>query len=415
MYTNRCLIHERGNLKMGSKKKNKANPVKEAEVIQMPSAPVESTTKSKINWHTVFEGFMGAAILAGLVGGINMYRQLGVIEADISTIKEDITGIKGDVSALKSDVSTLKSDVSALQIAVADLQVAVFGTNTLNLTSAAVKNLAITWDKNDACMVSSPKWGSTDIIATDSDTGEEYTAGQLIDKPLLLSYIEDGQEVYFLGQFNENNHWDGECTINVYKNDQLVLITQAIYDDGEMQSYEQVLPYTNQGEKAVWSISKRQCVGGVNAGESWSYLREKEYTKPFGLNDVTTEDILSVEKFEKYTELQLEGYYYGNTSEGTFNDESGEAYVVKYFADGTVRMLYKGFIKDGKFEDSTDNAWYIVKGEDTDYMYYKGIFKNGKPQNDAESVFKNPVSLDEINEIIDGLKFNCKLNWNTIK
>ena len=33
--------------------------------------------------------------------------------------------------------------------------------------------------------------------------------------------------------------------------------------------------------------------------------------------------------------------------------------------------------KKGKFEDSAEKAWYIVKGSNIDYMYYKGVFKAG--------------------------------------
>lgn len=51
-------------------------------------------------------------------------------------------------------------------------------------------------------------------------------------------------------------------------------------------------------------------------------------------------------------------------------------------------MLYYGNIKDGDLHDTTDDACYIVKEENTDYMYYKGHFENGKAKDNEELVYK---------------------------
>ena len=47
---------------------------------------------------------------------------------------------------------------------------------------------------------------------------------------------------------------------------------------------------------------------------------------------------------------------------------------------GNVRALYVGKFKNGEFEDEINEAWYIVKNENTKYMNCKGQFKEGHPQ-----------------------------------
>ena len=74
-------------------------------------------------------------------------------------------------------------------------------------------------------------------------------------------------------------------------------------------------------------------------------------------------------------------------------------------------MLYYGNIKDGDLHDTTDDACYIVKEEDTDYMYYKGHFENGKAKDNEGSVFENNLTQERIKDILVERIFNCKLLW----
>lgn len=55
---------------------------------------------------------------------------------------------------------------------------------------------------------------STDVYAVDSITNLTYTAEELTDQKILLSYKSDDQEVFFYGQFNDENQWDGNCIIS---------------------------------------------------------------------------------------------------------------------------------------------------------------------------------------------------------
>lgn len=106
------------------------------------------------------------------------------------------------------------------------------------------------------------------------------------------------------------------------------------------------------------------------------------------------------------------GYYSGRTSDGYYNDDTGDAYIIKYFPDGMVKTLYVGKFVDGMFNDRTDNAWYITKEIKTDYMYYKGYFEDGEALGNATSYFEGPsLSIDRINEILKENNFKKELNW----
>ena len=58
---------------------------------------------------------------------------------------------------------------------------------------------------------------SASVVAY-NDHGAEYTANQLSDIKLLLPYHEGKQNVFFYGQFDEENRWDGDCLVNIYEN-----------------------------------------------------------------------------------------------------------------------------------------------------------------------------------------------------
>ena len=74
--------------------------------------------------------------------------------------------------------------------------------------------------------------------------------------------------------------------------------------------------------------------------------------------------------------------------------------------------MYRGYFKNGKFEDFTGNAWYIVKDINTDYMYYKGFFENNTAKYKDDKHFKNHLKKDDIERIIKGYNFSCELKWD---
>ena len=171
----------------------------------------------------------------------------------------------------------------------------------------------------------------------------------------------------------------------------------ATYKDGVLMNYEQILA---DHEKNRWTISKRVANGDVNTGETWTNIKENDYVKLFDMDIVVSDDVMSVEYFKNHLTTPMEGYYNGETSNGLYNDVTGNAYLIKYFENGLTKTIYQGNFVDGQFNDETGNAWYIVKEEDTDYMYYKGDFVNGNPNDVKKGTFENPIDLQRIGEIL---------------
>lgn len=336
----------------------------------------------------------------------------------VTFILYSFAGIK-EILLLPREFKDLKAQVESLQNENKD-PLNVPNADTININNYYGKELRFTNEAKIeivqespeyACLLTRPMWQSNDIIAEDVETGEKYTAEQLVNERILLPYMINNQENYFYGQFNENNQWDGNCIINTYSNDKLVLIMEAEYDNGVLVSYKQVMQGMSKAGK-VWSIADRVHHETYNSGETWNYMYE-ECLKEFGFEDVSEEDILSVDDFEldiKRTSL-LEGYYYGNTSEGFYNDKTDTAYIIKFSDDGYIRTLYKGRFKNGNFDDNTGNAWEIVFDSSNSinrYFYYEGKFENGTRENNKELDY---ISQEEIDKIISGITFNCELKW----
>lgn len=275
---------------------------------------------------------------------------------------------------------------------------------------------------------------SETVIAVNQITGTEYKLSQVADQRILLPYTSGGQEVYFYGQISENGNWDERCILNAYRDNKLELITEAIYDDGKLLSCKQIFYYdfTADGKtQTVWAYSDRVHEEGFSSGATWLYVKKDadNQTKMFGLDDVEVADIITADDFRDKISGQKIAYYHGNTADGYFNDDTGDAYVIHYFPDGTVRYFGTGKFTHGDFTDSTGNAWYIVRedGEDgkkpTDYMCYKGKMKNGMLSNSSNiKRFSTPLDSNDIQEISDIWKENRtslyignSLSWDNIQ
>lgn len=270
------------------------------------------------------------------------------------------------------------------------------------------------------------------VVAVNKKTGIEYKLSQVADKRILLPYTSGGQEVFFYGQISENGNWDERCILNAYRDDKLELITEAIYDDGELLSCKQIFYYdfTANGEtQTVWAYSDRVHEEGFNSGETWLYLKGNQEPKDFGLDDVEVNDIITADNFRNEISDQKIAYYHGNTSDGYFNDDTGDAYIIHYFTDGIIRYLGTGIFTNGDFTDPTGNAWYIVREngengkEPTDYMCYKGKMTNGMLSDSSKPiVFHTPLSSADVQEILTVWKENrtslcigVSLSWDNVQ
>lgn len=334
-----------------------------------------------------------------------MHGNVSKLEQQVSDLADNVGKTQESVDKVRDDITSVKETNSSLMAKVEALE-----GNFSEVFTISIK-------QNDLPIVESsyelenPTWDAEDIIASDLVSGEEYSAGFLAGKKLLVPYTNNGQEVVFFGQYNENYHWDKDCIINVYANDELILIMDAEYDDGELVTYQQVLAETLQTRQNVWVVTEREHRADLNYGETWNYDRTEDYAKQFELDQVQMQDVVSAEDFIAEIDTPVDSYYRGNTSNGIYNDNTGEAYLVRYNEDGTVKVLYKGCFTDGKFDDNTGEAWELVFDSSNGinkYFYYKGIFRKG---NRANSKKIDYVTREQIEQITEGMEFSCDMEW----
>lgn len=321
-----------------------------------------------------------------------------------SSLREEIHQVSQDMDSFSDDMSSVKEIITALSVKVFDYRPTVFFASAITST----------YDGVDAPYSSeSPQISAMSyVVYSASNPEREYTAAEVAEQPLLLPYTENGNEVYFYGQLDSAGNWDGRCIVNIYDGNVLQLITDAMYDGGTLLSCKQAFPDTVTSGEDVWVISERKVEDGFSTGETYRYFRSDDYAKSFSLDNVEPDDILNVDEFSAQITSTLEGYYCGEISDGQYNDDSGDAYFVKFFEDGTVRTLYVGNFKDGQFNDQTGNAWMVGKLEiGASYSFYQGPFKNSVSSKDPH-YWEEPISTDRIQEILKEFGFTSAVNLN---
>lgn len=324
---------------------------------------------------------------------------------------DDISELKSNVSEMESNVSEMYKDIYYEDGKIQKKLQNIYDVLDIKSIETSKDMLAYineaTIEPNDTNLITS-SFESDICIGTDS-YGNTYIAEDLIDQTILLTYKEDDKEIYFLGQYNENYNWDGYCVTNSYYLDgSLFGICESNFENGKRLDYKSF--YLDENE---WIYTNRTCSEKENVGISKTYTFNYDKIKNFTSTNVRIIDIIYVDKFIEIMQPTINTYYCGNTSNSLYNDNTGEAYYVSYFDDGTVKTLYQGNFKDGKFNDDTGNAWYIVKDVDTEYMYFKGSFKDNSPVGQTDDNTENPIDLSRINEIIQGKHFDCELKWAT--
>lgn len=247
-------------------------------------------------------------------------------------------------------------------------------------------------------------------IGTDSD-GKAYIAKDLIGQTILLTFDQGNKEVYFLGQYNNKYHWDGYCVTNTYDAVGLLDgVCESNFDDGTRLDYESFYRSDNQEE---WIYTDRDCKKDVNEGISTKYKLDYSKQKNFTITNARVSDIIYIEDMKNCENKQILSYYDGITSDGVYNDNTGNAYLVRYNNEGFVNVFYQGCFKNGYFDDT--NALEIVLDESVGinkYFVYQGKFSNGKRLSDEGIKY---VTQEEINTILKDNECPDDLKWYSEK
>lgn len=341
---------------------------------------------------------ISSLIVAIIVAGISSYTTIKVNEEKIKNIDKTVENINDSINTLTQSLN--ESDkILAAHSAMLEYLSHPSQTSGVGLKKVQFNNNIFSFTNNED-ILSAPKFNNNYAVV-DLETNQNYTISQLRNVSIITYYIENGNEIYFYGQYNENDCWNGLCILNVYKNNELVTIFEGIYNNGDLCSYKRVSCDNAEG----WEVADRVDFNTYTTGEMRSYKKTKSYAQKISSDNLDTSLILTTDSFMEDLNERLLTYYSGKISDGSYNDDTGNAFWIKYFEDSeikgieginAIKTLYKGKFADGYFYDNTNESWYIAREIDTKYMYYKGSFSNKTADNKNRSEFINPAEKDYI-------------------
>lgn len=365
------------------------------------------------NWKAILScvvSFMAFLIVASFTVGreyAKITTQVDTFDGKIESLAKDIATIKEQNAVFNERLDSFNSDIKDIQNDLSILSGRDPRLSRLSMSDTYKASVIRCVGTLDSFVLTNASLQYSSVVAYDSDNNP-LTVEDVAQKKLLLPYREDGKECFFYGQLDKDGNWDGECSINIYEGQKLTLVTEAVYDSGNLLTFQQAFP--SHGDKgALWFFSNRKMEDGFSSGETWDFSYSHDFVQEFSYDSVKPEDLLTIEDLWSKAEENgyLEGYYNGRTSGGRFNDTSGEAYMIKYFEDGTVRTLYSGMFKKGVFEDKTCNAWMIGRNDTASkYSYYHdNTFTNGVsdiPPGSPKAKFYWELDIDQerINELL---------------
>ena len=373
-------------------------------------------------------GFIKKNIIPGVlllaIGGfcgfcLNTTKSIAVLETKLEAVDSSIDKNRDESQAnyqkLDSSIGDINSRIIDIGERLATLEGRITPVKNMKADPGFAQSLII--DPSSLAFLDDDSVVLTQPIAYSQEEGRVVLADELIDQRTIYTYNDGKDQVVFCGQYDEEGRWNGNCIINVYdKESRLIRILDGDYLHGQLINYRQVLSdYSKDGD--IWLVSDRIVGQSSNHGATWKYKRDDYIALDCDISELSEEQIYDVNTFVHSLDILIIEYYEGDTSNLLYNDNSGKAYLVKYFTDNQdkyrkyVKTLYVGCFSDGQFNDHTGDAWYIVKDTNTEYMYYKGTFTDGNP--DVQEV-EIPLSLNRINEIIQQseVEFDCPLDWD---
>ena len=152
-----------------------------------------------------------------------------------------------------------------------------------------------------------------------------------------------------------------------------------------------------------------------SSGDTWKYENDSPIVQNIPFEEPQKDLMIDPESYIRSISSNCISHYHGNTENGNYEDNKGNAFLIAFFEDGSTRTIYKGRFKEGLFNDETDEAWYITmeKGEKpTSYMFFKGGFDLGKPDQNRRKEFTNPLTREQADTIIANQPFEDEVIWN---
>lgn len=410
-------IYKGRNTTMGRKNKDTIDYQKLAEVIE----DRENETKKRNPVLEVFKyiGTVFAVVTPIVLATLYITEKFGEISEQITQLQTQIENVQTQIDNL--DVEGIEKKIEGMyaylynddgvqdQLGMIN---AALNIKVINVTEEdAVSALGnVTVVSNDISHTAS---GLRNDMALGVDAnGHVYMADELIGETILLTYQDEGKDVFFLGQYTKELRWDGFCVTNAfYPDGTLYSICETTYDNGKRLDYKTIVRNGDR-ESTAWGYYCRTCNGQINTGVSIEYIFNYFELKNYTSTNVRISDIRYVDDFVKKQQKTILKYYYGNTMNGLFHDETGNAVYVKLDKDGTVRSVYKGCFEKGYFHDNTGNAWNLVYWDDAGYyICNSGDFVNGTALVFSSEKVNPEIKQDEIEKM--GIPF--EIRWKNGK
>lgn len=412
---NNIITYDKGKKEMGGGKKSAARNRRSDQGYQPNNTTSQSTEKGTNEFSEIFKSNIGSLIVGVLV--LAVWAIIHDLPNEVSDLKTSVAVINSRLDFLDSSYQYLNSrDFSYIMENVGaeeELQeetIAIVASTELKsgMISAQSSN-----ENGIKTVIDMNEIDDTTVIGTNANNNEDVTKKDIENKTFITHYEENGEDIFLYGKFNEKNQWDGNCIINRYKGSKLTFIMDSEYNNGELLKYQQVFKGKNSLNQDIWYVSNREVQEEKNSGETWTYFVYGDFEKDFDIHTIKAKNILDVDKFLEITPPALEGYYSGYTSDGKYNDDSGNAYLVKYDVKGNVRYFYQGRISNGygndNGKDENKKSWAFIWGDaDDGYHYHEGKFEDGHPKSTKKD-WKYPVDKDFIESKINPDNYNCPL------
>ena len=257
---------------------------------------------------------------------------------------------------------------------------------------------------------------SEDIVFVDS-SNKSHSAGDLIGKRICTYYTGiNGEVCIFIGQYDDNYNWNGDCSICAYKDGHLFFSTEDVYEHGNIMSFRR-LSKSSSSER--WLITnKRAMENGLTAGDTRSY---PYYDIDSKINDIDiysqsisympqTSDIYTLDELSDRMAPNIIKHYNGMyDSDGNWEDKTGNAYSIEY-KNGIITTIIKGVFVDNSF---LSGHQYDINQDGT-VTHTFGRFRerpNGEVVND-DNVFSETLSMEQFKIILQEEKYKDEVLSN---
>lgn len=246
--------------------------------------------------HPAISASLGGIIVILFQSGIGFTKTYRDMPDQLKEIKESVEDISDSLPQMIAAIEELQTihanSGNVIRKDLSDIPMAAITLKSDGMLAEYIRSQEIT--ETMEMYLSNPSWAPEEVVAIGSD-GTEYKAYDIYNTCIILSYNENGQDIIFSGQINENNHWDGRCLFNVYEDGNFVIATEGNYDDGELIYYEQLFPEGNE-----WVYSERYSNKVSNVGDTWKYLKVTDIKSEFDLYEPDENDMVVPKEYRAF-------------------------------------------------------------------------------------------------------------------